>query len=340
MGYMNKKNIDLFRNDEFLILYGNGNGTFQSPIRFPVTGLKYFADWLISDFNRDHWLDIAVINDTNVLYVYFGNENGTFEKGAEVYVEHDGSDIEMCSADLNNDSYLDFVMTSSNYAGFIIYFGSINGTFIEELTHFTSAYIVSSQVIAADFNNDDIMDIAMIYLLNRGIVIYNGYGNGSFDAGRLFFTGGGMNPKYFAVGDFNEDKILDIVVVYSGQSISSVFFGYGNATFGERVRLIISIGVTYAKPVVDDFNQDGHLDIAIVTRIPSTIHIFYGDGNGSFEVNVIDVFDFSPDMSRISVADFNSDGYPDIFAIFDLNIIIFFNTGQCDNELETSTSIY
>ena len=62
------------------VLLGNGDGTFQTAVNFPVTGTPSFADSIIvSYFNGDSIQDLAVANSNgNNISVLLGNGNGTF----------------------------------------------------------------------------------------------------------------------------------------------------------------------------------------------------------------------------------------------------------------------
>src|SRR5207247_690810 len=84
-------NIDLaVANSEFgigdvvAILLGNGNGTFQNGVSYPL-GNGTPSPPLVADFNRDGKLDIAVgdcnsyVNCDSYVQVLLGNGDGTFQ---------------------------------------------------------------------------------------------------------------------------------------------------------------------------------------------------------------------------------------------------------------------
>ena len=60
-----------------------------------------------------------------------------------------------------------------------------------------------------------------------------GYGNGSFDNQMTYSTG--ANPSSAAVGDFNNDTRLDIVVANWDSNTVSVLLGYGNGSFANQM---------------------------------------------------------------------------------------------------------
>ncbi|UCC45729.1 MAG: VCBS repeat-containing protein [Candidatus Zixiibacteriota bacterium] len=64
-----------------------------------------------------------------------------------------------------------------------------------------------------------------------------------------------------------------------------------------------------------DFNRDGNLDIAIVNPLETEITLHYGDGAGGFSGDPEDVIVMSAPPTALGAADFNFDGYPDLWVI-------------------------
>jgi hypothetical protein len=115
------------------------------------------------------------------------------------------------------------------------------------------------------------------------------------------------NPGPVAVGDFNNDGLLDFAVG-SGTTIR-VFLGKGNGTFQPPVTIYQA---TISTLFVGDFNGDGKLDLVatIDGRSHSAIVVLLGNGDGTF-VRLKGVL-VRP-LRIFGVADFNRDGKLDLY---------------------------
>ena len=83
-----------------------------------------------------------------------------------------------------------------------------------------------------------------------------------------------------AMGDFNKDTNLDVVLANTKSGTLVTLLGNGNGTFRSPV---VSQGFTtaYFAMVVGDFNRDGLPDL-VVADGETTLQTAFGNGNGSF----------------------------------------------------------
>ncbi|CAF5022771.1 unnamed protein product, partial [Rotaria socialis] len=119
----------------------------------------------------------------------------------------------------------------------------------------------------------------------------------------------GLWPQSVAVGDFNNDTRLDIVVVNSDDSSVSVLLGFIIIGFINRIALTAGHGSRPRSVAIADFNSDSRMDVALANSDSHTIAIFLGDGNYSFS----NLTTYSTGSTPISIAvgDFNSDSRSD-----------------------------
>ena len=88
--------------------------------------------------------------------------------------------------------------------------------------------------------------------MSDNISILLGNGNGTFVTPALNF-GVGDGPQSVAVGDFNNDTILDLAVANSRSNNVSILLGNGNGTFVTPA-LNFGVGNTPVSVAVGGFN--------------------------------------------------------------------------------------
>ena len=118
-------------------------------------------------------------------------------------------------------------------------------------------------------------------------------------------------PRSVAVGDFNNDDSLDIVVANYATDNIAVFLGYGNGTFASSQLYPTGSHSSPYMVAVGDFNNDSKLDITVANFGTNCIGLFLGFGNGSFAHQMT----ISTESSRprwIFIDDVNNDSISDI----------------------------
>ncbi len=93
---------------------------------------------------------------------------------------------------------------------------------------------------------------------SSSVSVYLGNGDGTFQSPKTSSTT--ANCSFVAVGNFNGDRNLDIVVVDS--PYVSVLLGNGDGTFQAPVDNESFVGPEQV--AVGDFNNDRHLDVVVV----------------------------------------------------------------------------
>ena len=232
--------------------------------------------------------------------------------------------------DFNGDVHLDLIAYAWTISSVFLFLGNGNGTFDSSMILVTKQPYTLTSMVAADFNNDGYLDLAITNIQSFTVIVILGYGNGTFGAATTYSTGNGSSPDAIEAGDFNGDSYLDIVIANEGSCSIRGLFGYGNGTFAAQISFWSAYSSCDLSIVVRDFNEDSRLDIAFTYYDKSYGGILFGYGDGTFTATMV-LSTGSYSFPRwIVVNDFNHDNHLDIAVLNsgNYNIGIFLGNGN------------
>lgn len=268
---------------------------------------------VVADFNGDAKLDLAVGSiDSREVSVMLGAGTGKF--GAPLNTPFRDSIYSVAAADFDKDGKMDLIV-GSNFTVFVK-LGNGNGTFG------TYAYAPTGPLgpgaialYTLDLNGDAKTDVicvnystsdtqtAITVLTNTTTAI----GNPAFAFPPRRY-GVGYQPRGMAVGDFNADRRLDVLVTAQGSNLASVLLGDGKGHFDPGTDTAIGKAQCQFLAAAD-FNNDKKPDIAI-TCLGGNVQVFLGKGNGTFNAPITLTAGSGP--QDMAAADFNGDGFIDL----------------------------
>lgn len=253
------------------------------------------------DFNADGHLDMAVAGDGSYA-VRTGDGRGGFE--APLVGANDVSfPSHMHAARVDGDAHVDLVIASLDDSVRVLY-GRGDGTFEPEVVLTQSADALF--VLSGDLDEDGLEDL--LCAGHQTFFLYMADGPRSF-APPVEFTPGVWGLRQMVLADFDGDDHLDVAATVSNTDDLVVYFGDGTGTLSNEVR--IAVGNHPESIAVDDFDLDGHLDIA-VGMLDSTLSIVLGDGARGFELDA--TLDLGIPLWRLASEDWSGDGVPDLVA--------------------------
>jgi VCBS repeat protein len=232
--------------------------------------------------------------------------------------------------DFNGDGHPDLAVTNSAAGagnGVSVLLGNGDGTFKAHVDY--PAGSNPRSLMAADFNHDGKLDLAVTDTASNSVSILLGNGDGTFQARVSYPTG--TSPEWLAAADFNGDGNLDLAVANYGPDYNSgsvsILLGNGDGTFQSQVAY--PAGINPFGVMVGDFNHDGKLDLAVVNNNGSFgVLILLGNGDGSFQAPVFYPTGNNPRVGV--VADFTSSGNLDLAVgdCIDNEVSILFGDGN------------
>jgi hypothetical protein len=323
------------------VFLGSGNGTFSTMVSYSLIGSYTPYSVALGDINNDDYLDFVVNDGVNYIFVLLGNGDGTFIYKYSYYTGINSSPFSMTLADLNSDHHLDIIVVDRVVNSIGILLGDGNGTFMDQTNYSTGATSGPFFFIVADFNYDNISDIAVTNFGSDQIVIFYGYGNGSFELTRTYDTGFGSKPYGITAADLNNDKKLEIIVVLAGTGNIAVLTEYYAAEFANQTIYSTGSSPQPFSVTVGDLNNDNRSDIIVANSGTDNLGILLASSNGTFTMEMSYLIGTDSHPQYVITCDINSDNQSDIVSVNSktdsISIIMGHRNGTFEKQMMYST---
>lgn len=170
------------------------------------------------------------------------------------------------------------------------------------------------------FNSDNHLDIVVTHPLTATIGFLFGIGDGNFkDEVELQLENNSM-PYDVAVNDLNNDKLSDLVVTLANDDRIAVLLSNAEGIFQEYMTVSIGNDNNSLGPIaINDFNNDGLMDVVVVEDNVDNLYILLGNGDGTFGTRITLSKGYTNIPTCFSVTDLNGDDLADIVMVQNYN---------------------
>ena len=253
----------------------DGSGTFGAFLVPTVAVGSQASPSEPSDFDRDGRVDFCVANiSVATVSVVLGNGDGTFQPQQSIGVGGSPRGIAVLDADGDGDT--DIAVTSFKASKITLLLNDGNGSFTND-SSFGTGTAGEWALVAADMNEDGILDLVAGGRSSQRAYVYLGNGDGTFTAGMDQSLGGAV--WMLASGDVNGDGHEDLVAANSTTNNGAVLLGDGSGALAAAVTH--STDPFALATDLGDLDGDGDLDWTI-SSFGGDWSLFENNGSGAF----------------------------------------------------------
>jgi uncharacterized protein (TIGR03437 family) len=305
-----------------VVLPGRRDGTFGSPVQFPV-GPIYNTYLASGDFNGDGFMDLAfthtVAKGSGEVAVLLGKGDGTFH--APVGYPVGPGPFTLIAADFTGDGKLDlaaldaFGVTNSVW----VLPGRGDGTFQPAVS---SPSLTKEGFLGyADLNHDGNLDLVIADQPASAMEVMLGNGNGTFQAGKQYLIG--AHPISIAIVPLHDESTALLTADNASNNLFVALVGGDGVVHSPELQ---SLGVAPSAVAAVDLNGDHQPDLVVTDPAAGQIYVKLANGKGKFAGAV--AYHAGQEPTALAIADLNGDGKADVVAADDNGLDVLLGTGD------------
>ena len=291
-----------------LVSYYLNQGDFDfGPETTIAVGSGQVTNIAVGDLDNDNWLDVVSISDaTNSVTLY---QNNSLSFSSQVIDSFPFFESDIGVSDIDNDNDLDIVAIGGTT--FKVYYN--NG-----LSNFTSQTISGPledffDITIRDIDSDGFEDVITgganisVYKNNNGTISYDSVRSAQIPSSFNLFV---------RLDDLDNDGDADLFSEDNNSSGARWMENDGNGNFS-NLQIIDSSAVNIRSGTLNDFDNDGDLDIMLIKDF--NLYLYSNDGMGNFDVPTL-IYDATTTINSVHSDDMNNDGSSDIIWSADLSV--------------------
>lgn len=290
------------------ILFGVGDGTFQSPVNIDLDPLESIPKAIsVDDFNNDTKLDVALTSSGAAkVSVRFGVGDGTFQ--SPVVYDVGDAPTAIIAVDLNKDNRPDLVVANAQSDNVSVLMNTGSGLFAAAVNYDAVNPVA---LAVADFNSDTFTDVAYASGATSSVgILLNDLGT-NFNAG--VDLGVGSSPNSLVAADFDKDGKADLFVSNGDDATMTVITGLGTGLFNPASSVSVVQNPVFM--MTADLDADTILDFVVLGNQDRVLQVLPGQYAAATGYTIGYSTQVDLGSAKAVTEDFNKDGKLDVAVV-------------------------